>query len=155
MNKNTVIHFSSIAFVSAMICWFIWPTVSEFESKSIQPIASAVSTITGILLGFIMASMSIIGAAPSNTLIRNTSLTGYLPQLVERLHYTMGALLVVCLIFLAVLFVPESKTLRLSEAGAEYRLGSVFVLVGMFVLIIAVYLFLWTWTKFKDFAKHM
>lgn len=67
----------------------------------------------------------------------------------------MGALLVVCLIFLAVLFVPESKTLRLSEAGAEYRLGSVFVLVGMFVLIIAVYLFLWTWTKFKDFAKHM
>lgn len=138
---------------SALICWFSWPVVSEFTSKEIEPIASAISTLSGILFGFVMASISLFASAKDNTLVKNTQLTGHLPKLVNRLHVTMGLLLCVCCVFLILLFIPDSITFTVNKT--EYRYSSLVVVCGLFLLLNSFVQFYLSWRGFKGFAEHM
>lgn len=138
-----------------IICYGVWPIVASLSAKEIQPIASAVSTISGVLFGFVMASITLFASAKDNTLVRNTMLTQHLPKLVNKLHWTMGALLLVCLIFLVVLFLPDSLTFQISESENRYRYSSAVSLVGIFFLINSFFLFFSSWISFKNFAAHM
>ena len=147
-------HIAVIVF-SIIVCWFAWPTISNFTSKEIQPIASAVSTISGILFGFVMASISLFASAKENKLVRNTTLTGHLPKLVERLHTTMGWLLVVCLIFLVVLFLPDTFVLDMGTPKQSYKYSSILVLIGIFFLINSFSLFRLSWYGFENFTRNM
>lgn len=141
--------------ISLLLCWWVWPTISALESKQIQPIASSVSTITGILFGFIMASISVIAAAQNNTLVQNTRLTGYHSRLLDRLHLTMGALLLVCMIFLLVLFLPDKMTFTIGTPPKTYRYSSVVLIIGIFCLLNAFLLFFRSWIRFRSFAENM
>ncbi|MGL4757198.1 MAG: hypothetical protein ACRCXB_33015 [Aeromonadaceae bacterium] len=136
-----------------LLCWFSWPIISSFTSKEIQPIASAVSTLSGILFGFVMASISLFASAKDNTLIRNTTLTGYLPKLVSRLHLTMGLLLFVCFTFLLVLFIPDSLTFKIGDAS--YRYSALIVSFGIFLMQNSFVQFYLSWKGFKEFSKYM
>lgn len=138
---------------SLPICYCIWPVVSHLTADKIQPIASAVSTISGVLFGFVMASITLFASAKDNTLVRNTTLTGYFPKLVNRLHLTMGALLFVCFIFLVLLFIPDA--LVFSVYGKDFKVVSVVLLGGIFFLILSFILFFQAWLDFKSFAQHM
>jgi len=139
--------------VSLLICYCIWPTISGLSAKEIQPIASAVSTISGVLFGFVMASITLFASAKDNTLVKNTTLTGHLPKLIDRLHLTMGALLLVCLIFLIVLFIPEK--LEFAVRGYAVKYVSATLIIGLFFLINSFFLFFQSWFDFKSFASHM
>lgn len=139
--------------ITLLICWFSWPIVSKFTSKEIQPIASAVSTLSGILFGFVMASISLFASAKDNKLVRNTTMTGYLPKLVNRLHVTMGLLLFVCFTFLLVLFVPDSLTFKIGNTS--YRYSVLIVSFGMFLMQNSFFQFYLSWKGFKEFSKHM
>jgi hypothetical protein len=141
----------------ALITWFSWPVISTFTEKEIQPISSAISTFSGILLGFVLASISLFASAKDNRLIRNTQLTGYLPKLISKLHITMGLLITVCLIFLIALFMPDSAIDKLTLKILGYNLVCVRALValGVFVLINSFTMFYVTWCEFKNFTKHM
>lgn len=136
-----------------LICWFSWPIVSKFTSKEIQPIASAVSTLSGILFGFVMASISLFASAKDNKLVRNTTMTGYLPKLVNRLHVTMGLLLFVCFTFLLVLFVPDSLTFKIGNTS--YRYSVLIVSIGIFLMQNSFFQFYLSWKGFNEFSKHM
>ncbi len=146
-------HVMIMASVSFVICMFIWPVVADFSAKQIQPIASAVSTIAGILFGFVMASITLFASAKDNTLIRNTTLTGYLPKLVNKLHFTMGLLLAVCFIFLVVLFIPDTADFAINDK--TIKLAAVVMIVGVFVMLNAFANFFVSWNKFKEFSAHM
>ncbi len=139
--------------ITLVICWFTWPVVSKFTAKEIQPIASAVSTLSGILFGFVMASISLFASAKDNKLIRNTTLTGYLPKLVKRLHITMGLLLFVCFTFLLVLFIPDSLTFSISNTSYKYSV--VVVMFGIFLGLNSFVQFYLSWRGFKSFSEHM
>jgi len=139
--------------VTALVCWFSWPVISSFTSKEIQPIASAVSTLSGILFGFVMASISLFASAKDNKLVRNTAMTGYLPKLVGRLHMTMGLLLLVCFTFLLVLFIPDSLIFTLSEKS--YRYSALIVIFGVFLMQNTFFQFYLSWKEFKEFSKYM
>ena len=138
---------------SLFLCWLSWPIVSQFTSKEIQPIASAVSTLSGILFGFVMASISLFASAKDNKLVRNTTLTGYLPKLVSRLHLTMGLLLLVCFAFLLVLFVPDSLTYTVGTKS--YRYSVLILSMGIFLMQNSFFQFFLSWRGFKEFSKHM
>lgn len=142
-----------VPFISLLICYGIWPTISGLAAKDVQPIASAVSTISGVLFGFVMASITLFASAKDNTLVKNTTLTGHLPRLVNRLHLTMGSLLFVCLIFLVVLFIPDSLVFDFNGQPIKYI--SVVLIVGLFFLITSFFLFFQSWLGFKSFAEHM
>ena len=113
------------------------------------------STVSGILFGFIMASISLFASAKDNKLVRNTTLTGHLPKLVDRLHLTMGLLLVVCVIFLAVLFLPDTFVFEMGDPKQSYKYSSALVVVGMCFLINSFSLFGLSWYGFKSFTRHM
>lgn len=160
MNVNsTKVHIFNptilIGLGALIVCYASWPLFESFDAKNIQPIASAVSTISGILFGFVMATITLLASAKENTLVRNTTLTGYLPRLIDKLHMTMGALLFVCVIFLVILFIPENSTFKTSANGADHKYASVVLSVGVFLLIVAFSLFIQSWLKFREFAKHM
>ena len=144
-----------VPLLALLICYSVWPIVASLSAKEIQPIASAVSTISGVLFGFVMESITLFASAKDNTLIKNATLTQYLPKLVNKLHWTMGALLLVCLIFLIVLFLPDSLTFQFSESENQYRYSSAVSLVGIFFLINSFFLFFSSWLSFKNFAEHM
>ena len=153
-NLNYIYHLAVIL-SSTVICWLAWPTISSFTMKEIQPIASAVSTVSGVLVGFVMASISLFASASNNKLVKNTMLTGHLPKLVNLLHITMGLLLLVCLLFLIVLFLPDTLVFEVGSSKNSYRYSSSLLLIGIFFLIYSFALFGLSWKGFKDFAKHM
>jgi hypothetical protein len=107
------------------------------------------------LFGFVMASISLFASAKDNTLIQNTMMTRYLPNLVHRLHLTMGLLLLVCTIFLIVLFVPDSCSIEYGDPQESIKYTSVLVTLGIFVLINSFYMFVLSWNSFKNFTSHM
>ncbi|MFT4804981.1 MAG: hypothetical protein ACI9YE_002196 [Psychroserpens sp.] len=153
MDKLKQYYYIIVILITLVICWGAWPVVSKFTAKEIQPIASAVSTLSGILFGFVMASISLFASAKDNKLIRNTTLTGYLPKLVNRLHVTMGLLLFVCFTFLLVLFIPDSLTFTV--ANISYKYSVVIVMFGIFLGLNAFVQFYMSWRGFKDFSEHM
>jgi len=157
-HRNMIAFLKKYYYITSIIaafavCWFSWPVVSAFTTKEIQPIASAISTLSGILFGFVMASISLFASAKDNTLVKNTQLTGHLPKLVNRLHVTMGLLLCVCSVFLISLFIPDSLTFTYSEA--EYKYSSMVVILGLFLLLNSFVQFYLSWRGFKGFAEHM
>lgn len=147
----------TILVIAVGICIFVWPVISVLKAEQIQPIASAVSTLSGILFGFVMASISLIASAKDNTLIRNTTLTGYLPILVGELHSTMGWLLGVCLIFLVVLFLPDNLTYSFggSEDIKVVRYSVALVELGVGLLVISFIKFFFSWRHFSKFSANM
>ncbi|MEM6232096.1 hypothetical protein [Shewanella scandinavica] len=153
MDKLKQYYYIIVILITLVICWGAWPVVSKFTAKEIQPIASAVSTLSGILFGFVMASISLFASAKDNKLIRNTTLTGYLPKLVNRLHVTMGLLLFVCFTFLLVLFIPDSLTFTVDNLSYKYSV--VIVMFGIFLGLNSFVQFYMSWRGFKDFSEHM
>ncbi|MCP4989577.1 MAG: hypothetical protein GY928_27040 [Colwellia sp.] len=153
MDKLKQYYYIIVILITLVICWGAWPVVSKFTAKEIQPIASAVSTLSGILFGFVMASISLFASAKDNKLIRNTTLTGYLPKLVNRLHVTMGLLLFVCFTFLLVLFIPDSLTFTVGNISYKYSV--VIVMFGIFLGLNSFVQFYMSWRGFKDFSEHM
>jgi hypothetical protein len=153
MDKLKQYYYIIVILITLVICWGAWPVVSKFTAKEIQPIASAISTLSGILFGFVMASISLFASAKDNKLIRNTTLTGYLPKLVNRLHVTMGLLLFVCFTFLLVLFIPDSLTFTVGNISYKYSV--VIVMFGIFLGLNSFVQFYMSWRGFKDFSEHM
>ncbi len=153
MDKLKQYYYIIVILITLVICWGAWPVVSKFTAKEIQPIASAVSTLSGMLFGFVMASISLFASAKDNKLIRNTTLTGYLPKLVNRLHVTMGLLLFVCFTFLLVLFIPDSLTFTVGNISYKYSV--VIVMFGIFLGLNSFVQFYMSWRGFKDFSEHM
>lgn len=146
-------YYLLVILITLFICWSAWPVVSKFTAKEIQPIASAVSTLSGILFGFVMASISLFASAKDNKLVKNTTLTGYLPKLVNRLHVTMGLLLLVCFTFLLVLFIPDSLTFTINNTNYKYSVA--IVMFGIFLGLNSFVQFYLSWKGFKDFSEHM
>jgi len=146
-------YYLLVILITLAICWTAWPVISKFTSKEIQPIASAVSTLSGILFGFVMASISLFASAKDNKLIKNTTLTGYLPKLVSRLHVTMGLLLLVCFTFLIVLFIPDSLTFSIDNKTCKYSVA--IVMFGIFLGLNSFVQFYLSWQGFKKFSEHM
>lgn len=155
MNKSVAMTQFIVPILSLLVCYCVWPIVSGLSAKELQPIASAVSTISGVLFGFVMASITLFASAKDNTLVKNTTLTGHLPKLVNKLHLTMGLLLLVCIIFLIVLFLPDSLAFQIGSECKEYKYSSVVAVIGIFFLINSFSQFFSSWLSFKDFSSHM
>lgn len=143
--------------ISMVICAASWKLVENLTYSQIQPIASAISTFAGIMFGFVMASITLISSSKSNTLVRNTTLTGYLPLMLNRMHSTMGWLLLVCAIYVFILFLPDSLKFALpfSENKKQIAFSQIFLIIGIYCLLISFKNFIFTWREFKQFSKNM
>lgn len=143
-----------LSLVVSILCWKL---TSDLKAAQLQPIASAISTFAGILFGFVMASITLLASAKNNTLVINTQKTGYLGKLVDRLHKTMGLLLIVCVVFIILLFLPDTLTFSMPfiENKKNYLYSGIILQLGIFVLLLAFKNFFITWLRFKEFTKLM
>lgn len=145
----------TVLVVSAIVCMVAWPVISKLPSEQYEHIGSSVSTISGVLFGFVLASVTLFASAKDNTLIKNATMTGYMSTITGRLHWTMGLLLGVCVLFMLVLFLPDDLKFKAVIGGSDYRWSSVVVLTGVFLLINAFSSFVSVWISFREFVKFM
>ncbi|MGF1836451.1 hypothetical protein [Photobacterium sanguinicancri] len=147
----------AVYIVTLGILIYTWPVTSQLTLSQLQPIASTVATIAGILFGFAMGSMTFLTTAKGITLVENVKKTGYLKKLTSKLHSTMGWLLAVCVIFLITMFIPDSVTfdVTVSQQSKTYHVASAVAHIGVGVLILAFKEFFFTWREFKKFADSI
>ena len=140
---------------AGVISYFASFMVAQLNASQIQPIASTVATIAGILFGFVMASVTLIASAKDNTLVKNTKKTQYLPNLVSRLHRMMAWLLVACIVFLTCLFLPDTAYIPGKLFPPNTRYVTIVLDFGVFVFSISVLKFIFVWREFSKFASNM
>lgn len=159
MKKGKLITWVNYGYIlaSVVFCIIAWPLSAKLSFAQIQPIASAISTFSGILFGFVLGSLTLIASAKDNTLIKNISKTGYLKKVTEEMHSTMGWLLLVCIIFIILLFFPDTLKFKfpLVENAQEHTYAQLLLQVGVFSLLITFKKFYTTWSSLKDITKLM
>ncbi|BCS94522.1 hypothetical protein DSLASN_01540 [Desulfoluna limicola] len=138
--------------ICSVVTYFSWNIVPSLSESQIQAIASPVSTVAGILFGFVMASVTLIISAKDNTLVRNTQLTGYLPKLLYKLHCTMGWLLFVSIIFLVCIFIPV--TLKIQTLN-DIKVVSILIEIGIFSFTMSLCSFFAVWREFSHFSRSL
>jgi len=142
-------------FFAIVITHFASFAVEKLDVDHIQPIASTVATVAGILFGFVMASVTLLASAKDNALVQNTQKTKYLPKLVSRLHRMMAWLLIVCIVFLTCLFLPDTAFIPGDLFPPNTRYVAVILNLGVFVFCVSVFKFIFVWREFSNFASNM
>lgn|GEM_PF-1171401 len=141
--------------IAFLITYYSYSSVSNLDANKIEPIASTVSTVAGILFGFVMASVTLLASANGNVLIKNTQKTKYLPGLVSRLHRMMAWLLLVCIVFLSCLFIPDTAIIHSNIFPQNTKWVSLVLSFGIFVFSISVIKFIFVWREFSNFVSNM
>lgn len=141
--------------LAATVTYFASNLVDKLKIGNVQPIASTVATVSGILFGFVMASVTLLASAKENTLVKNTQKTQYLPDLVARLHRMMGWLLFVCIIFLSCLFIQDDTAFNITRFNISFRYISLLIDLGVFVFSLSIFKFIFIWKEFSKFVSNM
>lgn len=113
--------------------------------------AGVLSTVSGILFGFVLAAISIFSSAKSdedgaiNALKRNN----ILPLIIKRLLSTGATLIVACFFPLIAMFLPDD--LLVKGNPIDY----VFILLGLSSLMISLYTFSRCWYALRNIFPHL
>lgn len=130
--------------VLLFLCYLYHPIIFKFSNEKVHLIVSIVSTIAGILLGFLIASLSILYASKEDRFMYNLSVIGILPKLIAALYSTTIMLLTTCFIYLLILFIPDN--ISFNFYNKEYSLLHALFLIGVFFMVrsfIKFYIFLY------------
>ncbi|HCQ4607371.1 TPA: hypothetical protein OKV72_002354 [Escherichia coli] len=137
----------------------LWILLTYAATKLFKPMkhadvlttAGVLSTISGILFGFVLAAISIFSSANSdkegaiNTLKQNN----VLPTLVNRLLSTGLTLIVACIFPLIAMFLPDDVIV------AGKPIDFLFILLGLSSLIISLYTFGRCWLVLRKIFPHL
>lgn len=138
---------------------FLWVILTYAATKLFKPMkhadvlttAGVLSTISGILFGFVLAAISIFSSTDSdkegaiNALKRNN----ILPTIVNRLLSTGLTLIVACVFPLIAMFLPDDIIV------AGQPIDFLFILLGLSSLIISLYTFGRCWSILHRIFPHL
>ena len=98
--------------LSLVIGWLTWKyadpyLVKPHENNGPYELAKQISSIAGVILGFVLAAISILTAVMDKTLIANMMRTGHFQNFVKQAFYGCGCLMVLIAVSLASLVAPE------------------------------------------------
>ncbi|EEW1146249.1 hypothetical protein EC302_16780, partial [Escherichia coli] len=113
--------------------------------------AGVLSTISGILFGFVLAAISIFSSANSDKegAINALKQNNVLPTLVNRLLSTGLTLIVACIFPLIAMFLPDDVIV------AGKPIDFLFILLGLSSLIISLYTFGRCWLVLRKIFPHL
>ena len=95
-----------IHIIILIVCAIFSKIILNFSYEKIIPIASSITTLVGILFGFLITSVSILLSLKDNKVVRNYALINFIPDLAKDIYITICLLLITCFIFLIILFIP-------------------------------------------------
>lgn len=98
--------------LSLVIGWLTWKyadpyLVKPHENNGPYELAKQISGIAGVILGFVLAAISILTAVMDKTLIANMMRTGHFQNFVKQAFYGCGCLMALIAVSLGALVVPE------------------------------------------------
>lgn len=140
-NKYELLSFV-LAIFSSVLMYFFLP---QYEAGHYINIISSMATISGVLLGFVTASITMLYSAQAHKLIANAKKTGHFQDLLRRLQELMILLFLSCFLFLLALLLPDSI--------CETR--EIFICLGVGVFVAAFSLFWSVWRLFTKFITFM
>lgn len=137
--------------ISGMLGWLLSKYVTPMPHTDILTTAGVLSTVAGILFGFVLASISIFSSASASTdgIIYALKKNNILPQLIKSLLATGASLVLACVFPLIAMFVNDKVTI--SDIRIDYAL----TLFGFSILIISIASFISTWRKINWILPHI
>ncbi|HDL7801200.1 TPA: hypothetical protein PXP53_004238 [Yersinia enterocolitica] len=133
-----------VAFIAAKL-------FKPMKHPDVLTTAGVLSTISGILFGFVLAAISIFSSANSdkdgtiNALKRNR----IIPAIIKRLFSTGITLIVACMFPLIAMFLPEDVTIY------EMPIDFLFILLGLSSLLISLFTFGKCWYTLRNIFPHL
>lgn len=132
-----------------LVVYLSWGVISKLTLSQVQPIASTVATISGILLGFILASISLLYSSKNNSFVLDMKNKGYLKKLLSKLNAAFIWLFGTCIIFLISMFITEDINI------GTYKILTVILSLGIVVLIKSLFSFYFVWREVSKFSEFM
>lgn len=137
--------------ISGIVAWLLSKYVTPMPHSDILTTAGVLSTVAGILFGFVLASISIFSSASASTdgLIYALKKNKILPQLIKSLLSTGASLVLACVFPLIAMFVNEKVII------SDIRVDYVLTLFGFSILIVSIASFVSTWRKINWILPHI
>lgn len=135
--------------ISLAVTYFTVSNYIPVSHGDVIAIAGPLSTIAGILFGFVIASVSFFSTSASNSLIENMKSTGMYQQLINQLSHTGQMLITSCIFMVISIFSPQ--VVIYGKINIDYAL----LIVGFFFLCYGLLEFWTCWRKVHMVAKHM
>jgi len=133
----------AIIFAGTVVTYFVINNYTPADHNVIIAIASPLTTIAGILFGFVIASSTFMSSNSKNVLIENLKSQKMFKSLMGQLHRT-GMWLILSCIFMVVSILSPSEILYRSFTW-DYSL----LMLGFWCLICGLFDFCDSWRKVR------
>ncbi|HGY1116627.1 TPA: hypothetical protein ACNUX9_003494 [Providencia rettgeri] len=145
MSAPVVFILKSIAVV--ILVFFSKDYMIAMDHNAMVSVAGVVSTISGILFGFVLAAISILSSSNNpNGIVDALKKNNAFKTLVNGLLSTGITLITACLFTLISMFLPNNNIV-FSDV--------IFLLVGLYYILISIVTFMLCWRKLSWIFPHM
>ncbi len=136
---------------SILLTYFLLKYVPLMQHNDILTSAGVISTVSGILFGFVLATISIFSAASANSngVLKALKNNNILQGIVTNLLAAGATLITACLISLVAMFVSDNLVYN------DQKIEFIFIIQSLSLLIVAVIMFGFTWRKINWFLPHI
>ncbi|CQD39706.1 Uncharacterised protein [Yersinia enterocolitica] len=138
-------------FLLIAIAYVSCKTFKPMNHTDVLTIAGVLSTVAGILFGFVLAAISIFSSADGNKdgAIKALKRNNILPTLITRLLSTGFTLILACVLPMIAMFLSPEVTIF--SKPIDY----LFVIFGFSSLILSMFTFTRCWNTLKHIFPHL
>lgn len=128
---------------SGVLTYVLNKHISPMAHTDILSTAGVLSTVAGILFGFVLAAISIFSSASSSPdgIIYALKQNKILPQIIRNLLSTGATLILACIFPLIAMFISDKITVY------SIRVDFALTLFGFSILLLSIFSFISTWRK--------
>ncbi|WP_316538100.1 hypothetical protein [Klebsiella grimontii] len=136
---------------SCVLTYILNKYISPMAHTDILSTAGVLSTVAGILFGFVLAAISIFSSASSSPdgIIFALKQTKILPKIIMNLLTTGATLILACVFPLIAMFVSDKVIAH------DLRVDFLLTLFGFSILILSIISFISTWRKINWILPHI
>lgn len=136
---------------SVILTYFLLKIVPLMQHSDILAAAGVISTVSGILFGFVLATISIFSSAGGNSsgIIKALKSNDILQSIISKLLAAGATLITACVISLVAMFTSEKMLIE------SQRLEFILIIESLSLLIISVIIFGFTWRKINWILPHI
>lgn len=137
--------------ISVLFAWILIKYVTPMQHTDILSTAGVLSTVAGILFGFVLAAISIFSSASSSPdgIIQALKNTKILPKLIESLLSTGATLIIACIFPLIAMFITDQAIIF------SIRIDFALTLFGLSTLLVSIASFISAWKKINWILPHI
>ncbi|WP_312330329.1 hypothetical protein [Atlantibacter hermannii] len=137
--------------VAIVLTYILAHNIPIMPHGDILTAAGVISTVSGILFGFVLATISIFSSASGNSdgIIKALKNNNILPGMITRLLVTGATLIAACILSLLSMFVSEHVVIR------GVKIEFILIVGGLALLVISIASFIFTWRKINWILPHI